>query len=105
MRNAVRIQGAGAARGRTADSDVSIEGGVRAIVHDQQRQPCAGPLRGANTDKRIVTGGADELVAAAGEVLQQPIDIKCRIGVSGAGRIGAVRDAVVAVLTPSIKRR
>jgi hypothetical protein len=45
------------------------------------------------------------MVAAAGEVLQQPFDVICRIGVSRTRWIGAIDDAVVAILAPSVKTR
>jgi hypothetical protein len=45
------------------------------------------------------------MVAAAGKVLQQSFDVIGRIGVGRAGWIGAIDDAVVAVLAPSVETR
>ena len=45
------------------------------------------------------------MVTTAGKVLQQPFDVIGRIGVSRTGWIGAIDDAVVAVLPPSVETR
>lgn len=60
-------------------------------------------MRGADTKKRVVAARADKLIATAREVLQEPIDIKRRIGISRAGRVDAVGDAIVAILTPPVE--
>jgi hypothetical protein len=100
----VRIQSAGTAKRRSADTDVGIEGRARALIHDQQGQPAASTLRCTHTKVRIVAAGGDELISAASEVLQQFFDVPGWIGVSRAGRVDAIGETIVAVWAPSVKR-
>ena len=55
-----------------------------ALLFTTKRQPSVSPLGRTHTKERIVAPGADKPIAAAGEVLQQPFDVKRRIGVSRA---------------------
>ena len=103
MRDAVGIKSAGAPRHRAADRDVGVERIAGALVHYKERQRSASPMGRTHTKERIVARRADEIVPTSGEVLQQPFNVKRRIGVSRARRVDAINNAIVTILAPSVE--
>ena len=84
--------------------DAGVERRAGVFVKEQDSHGAVMFAHGVNSEAGIIAGGLEHGFAAAREVREEFVDVERRIAVCGAGGVGGIDDAVIAVLAPAIQR-